>query len=162
MSDRIGSRPMGPPHLPAPSADPAETVRSNSGEASLGAETQSPADAYESPPNSTMQAQLQTRLQALAGKGAPAKVQFSSADMAYLAQTFASLVAQNPNADRLKRARLFARAILKRSRVRQMFAGVSDAEMEHMCEAIADVLDGSPVFGQLVDNVTEGTSKLSG
>lgn len=105
-------------------------------------------------------AQLETRLQALAGKAGSGKIQFTNEDIAYLANTFANIISQNPNADRLKRARLFAKAILKRKK-RKVFAGIPESEMEQMCEIIGDVLDSSPVFGQLVDNVTEGANKLN-
>lgn len=166
MSDRIGGRQGGSPDIPSRAADePSQAAKPGPPEAAA-KEAAVEKDAFERPavhqPQSQVQSQLQTRLQNLANRPQAAKLQFSSDDLAYLAQTFAALVQQNPGANRLKRARLFAKAILKRSRIRHMFAGVPDAEMEQMCDAIADVLDGSPVFGQLVDNVTEGTGKLSG
>ena len=47
-----------------------------------------------------------------------AKQNFTNEDLAMLAQTFGNIVRQNPNADRLKRAKLFSKAILKKKRVR--------------------------------------------
>ena len=99
------------------------------------------------------------KLQALAGKGAVGKVQFTNEDLAYLANTFAMIIKQNPNASRLKRARLFTKAILKRKRFRKVFAGVPESELEGMYDIIGEQLDSSPVFGQLVDDVTDGARK---
>src|SRR4051812_23921316 len=103
----------------APAAAPAEAAAPTE---------QPPVDKFERK-GGGVNKQLQTRLQALANKagaGAAAKIQFSNEDLAYLANTFAALVNQNPNASRTKRARLFAKAILKRKRLRKVFAGMPE------------------------------------
>lgn len=166
MSDRIGGRPGGSADIPlqTPEETPAKAPTGK-----LASETAAPKevdvkDAFERQGQPNVNQALQTRLAGVSPKtlAQVQKLQFTSDDLAYLAQTFSALVAQNPGLNRLKRARMFARAILKRSRIRHMFQGVSESEMEQMCDAIGDVLDGSPVFGQLVDNVSEGTGKLNG
>jgi hypothetical protein len=124
---------------------------------------QAPVDKFERK-GGAVGAQLQSRLQALASKvgtNAAGKVQFSNEDLAYLANTFAALIRDNPGASRTKRARLFTKAILKRKRLRKVFAGMSENQMEEMCDSIGDVLDSSPVFGQLVDNVSDEAGKLN-
>lgn len=163
MSDPIrGGRPPIKPDLPraADEASSAEAKPASTTAAPTAAEPkeQGPVDKFER----SVGAQLGNRLQALTGKTTAAKIQFSNEDIAYLASTFAAILTQNPSASRLKRARLFAKAILKRKRLRKAFAGVPEQEMEQMCDIIGDVLDSSPVFGQLVDNVTDGASKLNG
>lgn len=161
MSDPIrgGGRPPIKPDLPR-NVDETSSAEAKSvaTPASPEAKEQGPVDKFER----SVGAQLGNRLQALSGKAAAAKIQFSNEDIAYLATTFAAILNQNPQASRLKRARLFARAILKGKRLRKAFAGVPEQEMEQMCDVIGDVLDSSPVFGQLVDNVTDGASKLNG
>lgn len=167
MSDRIGGRPGGSADVPmqAPEDTPTKAPSGKAaGEAAAPKESALSQDAFERQAQNPVNQALHTRLQGVSPKtmAQVQKLQFTSDDLAYLAQTFSALVAQNPGLNRLKRARLFARAILKRSRIRHMFQGASEAEMEQMCDAIGDVLDGSPVFGQLVDNVSEGTGKLNG
>ena len=107
-------------------------------------------------------APVDARLQAIQSKTATLKVVFTDAEVAELVKIFAEMLAQNPHTERLKRAKLFARAVLKRKKLKKVFASLSEAEMEEMCDGIADVLDSSPVFGQLVDDVTDDTTKNAG
>ena len=159
MSDPIrGGRPPIKSDLPRPVDETATEAKTAATPAAPETKDAGPVDKFER----SMGTQLGSRLQALAGKATTAKIQFSNEDIAYLASTFAAILKQNPQATRLKRARLFAKAILKRKRLRKAFAGVPEQEMEQMCDTIGDVLDSSPVFGQLVDNVTDGASKLDG
>lgn len=164
MSDRVRGRPDGSPNLPnAPSEDTSKATSKTVGDI---AQTQPDAgerDSYERQlPSNAPQATAQAAPSPLLGRFNAGKVQFTQDDLAYLAQTFASVLQQNPNAPRLLRARLFARAILKRNRLKHWFSETSEAEMEKLCDAIANALDGSPVFGQLVDNITADTTKLNG
>ena len=160
MSDPIrgGGRPPIKPDLPRAVDETATDAKTTATPTAAEPKEQGPVDKFER----SMGAQLGNRLQALTGKTTAAKIQFSNEDIAYLANTFAAILSQNPQASRLKRARLFAKAILKRKRLRKAFAGVPEQEMEQMCDIIGDVLDSSPVFGQLVDNVTDGAGKLNG
>lgn len=103
---------------------------------------------------------LESKLQAMGGKPL-AKLNFTNADLAVLAQTFAGIISQNPTADRLRRARLFAKAILKKRRFGKIFAGADEKDLEEMFDILADQLDSSPRFAQLVDEVTEGARKLN-
>jgi hypothetical protein len=166
MSDRIGGRAGGPADIapPAPEDTPTKAPSSKAAGETAAPKEAGVKDAFERQGQSQVNQALQTRLQGVSPKtmAQVQKLQFTSDDLAYLAQTFSALVAQNPGLNRLKRARMFARAILKRSRIRHMFQGISEPEMEQMCDAIGDVLEGSPVFGQLVDNLSEGTGKLNG
>ena len=52
---------------------------------------------------------LQRQLQAITGK-----LNFTSKDLAAIAMAFAKVLAEFPNADRKKRARLFARTLLRK------------------------------------------------
>jgi hypothetical protein len=166
MSNKIGGRPPGGGDIPRPStvdetqeAQPKAPAQPEA----VATPKEAPVDKFERK-GANVGAQLQSRLQALAGKvgaGQASKVQFSNEDLAYLANTFASLIKENPNTSRTKRARLFTKAILKRKRLRKVFAGMSENQMEEMCDSIGDVLDSSPVFGQLVDNVTDEAGKLN-
>jgi hypothetical protein len=162
VSDKIRGRVSGPPPSePAPDATAvkpeAKVVRAPLPSAKPTVPPPARGDLFER--SSGVGAQIESRLQPLANKSQAAKVHFSSQDLEALANTFASILSENPQADRLKRARLFAAAILRRKRLKKLFAGVADQEMEQMCDIIGDVLDSSPVFGQLVDNVTQDASK---
>jgi hypothetical protein len=42
-----------------------------------------------------------------------------------------------------------------------MLAGLSEAQLEHMAESIGDILSDSPMFGELIDEVTRGAQKMS-
>jgi hypothetical protein len=106
---------------------------------------------------------LKTQLQTLVRGTASGRVQFSNEDLAYLANTFAALLRQHPKASRSKRARLFTKAILRgHKKLGRLLERVPEEEAEQMFEAIADALDGSPVFAQMIENVTEEAGKLNG
>jgi hypothetical protein len=68
---------------------------------------------------------------------------------------------QHPRADRKERARLFARAILKKKKLNKLLEQAPEGEVENLFENIAEQLDSSPVFAQLVDDVTEGAKKIN-
>jgi hypothetical protein len=104
--------------------------------------------------------QIASKLQAMAPKQGP-KLQFTSADIAQLAGMFAASLKQNPGADRKKRARMFAKSILK-SKLGKLLDQVDEEELEEMYDLIAGQLDDSPVLAQLVDDVTEGARKILG
>src|SRR6476469_9099627 len=98
-----GIRGRGPTDLPPPRPNLEETQEAQqktpaTPEATT-AKEQAPLDRFERK-GGAVGAQLQSRLQALAGKvGAnAAKVQFSNEDLAYLANTFAALIRDHPGA----------------------------------------------------------------
>lgn len=103
--------------------------------------------------------QIESRLKTLATKGAGA-VQFTNQDLAEIARMFAATLRQKPNASRKERAAFFARALVKNGRFGRVLDQASEQELEGMFELIAGQLDGSPVFAQLVDDVTEGAKKM--
>ncbi|MCK5688547.1 hypothetical protein KAI87_04710 [Myxococcota bacterium] len=103
---------------------------------------------------------LAQRLEAMAGKKALGKTQFTSAHLAQLASAFASQLKKNPNASRKERAKMFARAILKKTKFGKIFDEADEEDLEKAYEAIAQQLEGSPVLAQLVEEVTEGTRKF--
>jgi len=105
--------------------------------------------------------QLEKQLQAISGKVLAGKINFTSEHLAALAGAFAAIVKQNPRADRKDRARLFARAIIKHKRIGKIFDEADEQDLEKMFDTIAEQLDGSPVFAQLVDDVTEGARKIN-
>lgn len=102
---------------------------------------------------------LASKLNSLAGKKGVGKTQFSNADIGELVKAFASVLRQNSGADRLKRARLFAQLILKNKKLKKLFGNVDEADLEEMFGLIAEQLDGSPFFAQLLDDVCEETLK---
>jgi hypothetical protein len=104
---------------------------------------------------------LDAQLSAISGKALAGQLKFGSAELAQLAGAFAVIVKQHPRADRKERARLFARAILKHKRIGKLFGDADERDLEKMFETIAEQLDGSPVFAQLVDDVTEGARKVN-
>ena len=164
MSEKIGRRPPGPPRTTAPRKS--ETTDSGASKApaeASGAKGESIKDRFERQQLGATGAQLGAQLQTLASRGAPGKVVFSNEDLAYLANTFAALIRQNPKANRAKRAKLFTKAILKRhKRLGKLLEKVPQEEAEAMFGAIADTLDQSPVFAQMVDHVTDEANKLNG
>jgi hypothetical protein len=105
--------------------------------------------------------QLEKQLKALSGKTLAGRIQFTSEHLAQLAGAFALILKQHPRADRKERARLFARTILKSKRFSKIFDSADEKDLERMFATIAAQLDGSPVFAQLVEEVTEGARKLS-
>ncbi len=165
MSEKIGRRPPNPPSTAPTRAG--ETTDSGAHRMSTeGSNTTGRAvgDSFERQQSGVASAQLGNHLQALAKSHAAGKVAFTSEDMAYLANTFAALIRQNPKANRAKRAKLFAEAILGggRKRMSKLLKKLPREEAEKMYAQIAESLDQSPIFAQLVDNVTDEASKLNG
>ena len=107
------------------------------------------------------QFELASKLNKLAGQKGVARTQFSNAEIAELVKTFAGVLKQNPTADRLKRARLFAASVRKGKKLKKLFGNVSDAELEEMFELIAEQLEGSPFFAQLLEDVCDETLKTA-
>ena len=106
---------------------------------------------------------LASRLQSLQGQKLGAKLNFSNADLADLVRAFAGVLKQNPGADRLKRAKLFAKAVLKKKKkLRKLLDSADEEEVEAFFGAIAEQLEGSPVFAQLLDAVSEESIKHAG
>ncbi len=105
--------------------------------------------------------QIEKQLQAISGKALAGKIHFTSEHLAALAGAFAAIFKQHPRAGRKERARMFARAILKNKRMGKVFESADEKDLEKMFDTIAEQLDGSPVFAQLVDEVTEGARKMS-
>jgi hypothetical protein len=116
---------------------------------------------------------IEAKLSQLGGPQLAQKLNFTNQDLAVLAQQFANIVRQNPNADRAKRAKLFAKTILKKkgAPVRGKLAKLLDEEneelseqdrksLEEMYDMIAEQLDSTPVFAHLVDDVTESARKI--
>lgn len=158
--DRIGGgRPPQTPDIGPPAEDKVEVKKTNNPATNAAApeEEKAPVDQFERSVKAGAQL-LGARLAGLEGKSST-KIRFSNEDLAYLASMFAAILVKNPAADRAERARLFTRAIL--NRLKKLSRKMSDAELEDMCETIGDVLDSSPVFGQLVNNVTDGANKMN-
>jgi hypothetical protein len=164
MGEKIGGRPLGASGAaPRPlGADGTESSASRNPELS-GPKDHPVRDGFERQGGGLSGAQLKQSLQALASRGASGKVQFSNEDMAYLATTFAALLRQHPKANRAKRAKLFAKAILKgHKKLSKLLQKVPEQDAEAMFDAVANALDSSPVFAQMVENVTEEAGKLNG
>ena len=165
MSEKIGRRPPGPPRAPAA---PRKSEATESGATKApsdlgGAKGKAIKDRFERQQAAATGAQLSAHLQALANRGVTGKVVFSNEDLAYLANTFAALIRKNPNASRAKRAKLFTKAILKgHKKLGKLLEKVPQDEAEALFGAVADALDQSPVFAQMVDHVTDEASKLNG
>lgn len=102
---------------------------------------------------------LANKLSNLAGKKGVGKQQFSNAEIGELVKAFATTLRQNSTADRLKRASLFAKLVLKNKKLNKLFGNLDDADLEEMFGLIAEQLDGSPFFAQLLDDVCEETLK---
>ena len=106
---------------------------------------------------------LANHLQALQAQRGKVKLQFSNAEMAELVKTFGAILKQNPQADRKKRAKLFAEALLKKKKkFKKFFSSAAEQDLENLFDAIAEQLESSPVFAQLVDNVSEESIKFAG
>ena len=92
------------------------------------------------------------------------KIRFTNEDLAQLARLFSGVLMKNPSADRKKRAKLFAKTIIKNRRFGRIFDDVNEEDLERledMYEMIAEQLDSSPRLAQLVEEVTEGARKFT-
>jgi hypothetical protein len=108
-------------------------------------------------------ASLASRLQSLQGQKMAGKLQFSNADLADLVRAFGAVLKQNQGADRKKRAELFSKAVLKKKKkFAKLLESASEEDVENFFEAIAEQLESSPVFAQLLDDVSEESIKYSG
>jgi len=105
--------------------------------------------------------ELATKLSSLTGKKGMGKTQFSNAEIAELVKAFAGILKQNPTADRLKRARLFAASVLRGKKLKKLFGNIDEGELEEMFDLIAEQLEGSPFFAQLLEDVCEETLKTA-
>ena len=94
-------------------------------------------------------------------KGVGPAIVFASEHMEAVAKAFAGMLRKAPGADRKKRARMFAKAILRSRKFGKIFDEADEEELETLYEQIAGQLDGSPVLAQLVDEVTEGARKMN-
>ena len=164
MSDRIGGNrpPPKAPDLPRTQTDDTtEAKKTSTPQPPLGAPLEDSSEVSVDQFERTVKAGTQTLAKNIVGLAAKSgiKDRFTNADLAYLASTFAAILLKNPGADRAQRARLFARAILDRKK--KWARKMTDKELEDMCENIGDVLDTTPVFGQLIDNVTDGANKMN-
>lgn len=169
MSEKIvGRRPTGPAASSAKPRSMAELTDSGAGMREVGHDAtgghEHPVrDGFDRQGQALAAGPLKTQLEALATRGVGNKVQFSNEDLAQLAGVFAALIRQNPKASRSKRAKLFTKAILRRhKRLGKLLEKVPEQEAEAFFESIADALDGSPVFAQMIENVTEEAGKLNG
>jgi hypothetical protein len=165
---RIGSGGIPPKPTDTPAVGERADVKRESGDLGAGKVSQKVVDSFQ-----RSGAALESKMQALGGAQLAQKLSFSSEDLAVLAQQFAGIVRNNPHADRLKRAKLFAKAILKKkgAAARGKLARLLDDEneehseqdrksLEEMYDMIAEQLDSTPVFAQLVDEVTESARKI--
>lgn len=118
-------------------------------------------------------AKIEAKLQNLSGTALAQKINFTNEDLALLARTFAVVLQQQPNADRLTRSKLFAKAILQKKGLsrRGKLSNLLDDEnsaydekdrkaLEEMFELLAEQLDSTPVFAQLVEEITESARKI--
>ena len=116
---------------------------------------------------------IEAKLQNLSSAQLAQKLNFTNADLALMARTFATVLRENPNADRKERSRAFAKAILKQKGLgkRSKLADLLDDEneehsdrdrqaLQELYDTIAEQLDATPVFAQLVEEVTEGVRKI--
>jgi hypothetical protein len=104
---------------------------------------------------------FEKQLQSLPANTLARQIKFTSAQLAELAGAFALIVKRYPRATRKERARLFARSILTHKRIGKLFGDADEKDLEQMFDAIAAQLDGSPVFAQLVEDVTDGARKIT-
>jgi hypothetical protein len=87
--------------------------------------------------------------------GRPPKFNFTNQDIEYL-NTFFAALREQPQASRKKRAQMLVSSILKNKHLAGLLANLSEPERESMCDAIAEALDTSPRYAQLVDRLSEG------
>lgn len=120
-------------------------------------------DRFEKQPSGPAGAQLGNPVPSVSPRAAPGKIAFTNEDLAYLANTFVSLIRQHPKANRSKRAKMFTKAILKgHKKLGKLFEKLPQEESEKLFDTIGDALDQSPIFAQMVENVTDEASKLNG
>ena len=119
------------------------------------------------------QGTVASTLQQLSGPALANKLNFTNTDLALLAQAFALVLRKHPNASRRDRAKLFAKAILKKKvggKSTPLGRLLDDENedldeqdrkaLETLYEMLAEQLDSTPVFAQLVDEVTESARKI--
>lgn len=161
MSQSIGGKPPNNPTIP-----PAETNSANVPSAPAAASPSKPNEASKdafSPATPPSPGQLPPAHSALANlpvgkQGGPAN-NLTSAELAQLSQLFAAIVQQYSEASRQERAKLFAKTILKQRALYKLFAKSSEADLEQMFDAISDLLDESPAYAELIDDVTNASRK---
>lgn len=165
MSDKVGTRAAGPPTVAArPLAEMTDSgaATPHGPQAGSGAKAHPVRDGFERQAATLAGGPLKSQIEALASRGMGGKIQFSSEDLAFLANTFAALLRQHPKASRSKRAKLFTKAILRRhKRLGKVMEKVPEKDAEALFDSIADALDSSPVFAQMIENVTEEAGKLN-
>ena len=116
---------------------------------------------------------IAAKLHGLSGTALAQKLNFTNKDLAILARTFAGILRAHPNANRKERSKLFAKAILTNKGMgkRGKLADLLDDEnedytdddrraLEDLYAMLAEQLDSTPVFAQLVDDVTESVRKI--
>lgn len=116
---------------------------------------------------------LEATLQNLGSTALAQKLNFTNEDLALLARTFAGLLRSHPNANRRERSKMFAKAILKkkgtgkRSKLNRLLDDENEDHddndrraLEELYEMIAAQLDTTPIFAQLVEEVTESVRKI--
>lgn len=116
---------------------------------------------------------LEAKLSNLSSAALATKLNFTNADLALLARTFAAVLRKKPNANRRECSLMFAKAIIKkkglgkRSRLSDLLDDENEEHSERdrkalqeLYEMIADQLDSTPVFAQLVEEVTESVRKI--
>jgi len=116
---------------------------------------------------------IAAKLANLSGAQLATKLNFTNADLAILARAFAATLKKNPNASRKERSIMFAKAILKkkgagkRSRINDLLDDENEEHsdedrkaLQELYEMIAEQLDSTPVFAQLVEEVTESVRKI--
>jgi hypothetical protein len=138
----------------------ATTEETNTGSSATHGTAPSSSDAFVRQ-STQLSHQIENRLQAFsAQKNTPVKLQFSNEDLAYLAQAFGSVLKQHPNTNRLKKAQLFAKEVLRRKKLAQLFSDVSEEHFEDICTLIGEQLENSPVFAQMVEDVATEALKV--
>ena len=116
---------------------------------------------------------IEAKLSNLSGAQLASKLNFTNADLALLARAFAAVLRKKPNANRRERSLMFAKAIIKkkgmgkRSRLTDLLDDENEEHSEsdrkalqELYEMIAEQLDSTPVFAQLVEEVTESVRKI--
>lgn len=104
---------------------------------------------------------FEKQLQALSGPALARQLKFSSVQLAELAAAFGVVVKRYPRTTRKERAHQFAKSILSHKRIGKLFEDAKEEDLEQMFDAIATQLDDSPVFAQLIEDVTDGARKIT-